>query len=233
MNQTETELVIEWFVDLENRLKKYLNMVPITWNHNAVLPLLSGIIVEAGGLVDSIFRKEYDLSQSSIQRKNLKITHFADQYEHRYQLSSKTTVIYQYPPILLHPFFCWSESAKVAGLNLDWWDAYNKLKHEKIEHYAKSTLNNAVMTLCALHQVLSVIPCFFRSLVTHDLVAFGGYGIPYAIEAVEQGLTEMPFLVDSELFATPYAAKRFPDDLNNITSLAYGRSKRLAQFLGK
>jgi hypothetical protein len=233
MNQSETELVIEWFVDLESWLKKYLKMVPITWNHNAVLPLLSGIIVEAGGLVDSVFRKEYDLSQSSIQRKNLKITHFAAQYEQRYELSSKTTVIYQYPPVLLNPFFSWAPNAQGAGLTLDWWDAYNKLKHEKIEHYAKSTLSNAATALCALHQVLSVLPCFFRSLISHDMVALGGYGVPYAIEAVEQGLTEMPFLVDSELFATPYAAKRFPADLDDVSSVAYGGSRRLAQFLGR
>ncbi len=69
MNQTETELVIEWFVDLESRLKNYLKMIPITWNYNAALPLLSGIIVAAGGLVDSIFRKEYDFHNLQVSVK--------------------------------------------------------------------------------------------------------------------------------------------------------------------
>ncbi len=233
MNQTETEMVIEWFLDLEGRLKQYLKMVPITWNHNAVLPLLSGIIVEAGGLVDSIFREEYDLSKSSGLRKNLKINHFAEQYEQRYELSSKTTLIYQYPPITLNPFSAWSQGAKSADLKLDWWEAYNKLKHEKIKQYTKSTLHNAVTSLCALHQVLSVLPCFFRSLLAHDMVALQGYAIPYAIEAIEQGQTDLPFLVDSELFATPYAGKRFPPNVNNISSAVYGGSRRLAQFLGR
>jgi len=65
MDQTEANLVIEWFIDLEDRLKKFLRTVPINWNHRAILPLLSGIITEAGGLVDSILRKEYDLSGSN------------------------------------------------------------------------------------------------------------------------------------------------------------------------
>jgi hypothetical protein len=34
-------------------------------------------------------------------------------------------------------------------------------------------------------------------------------------------------------FATPYAGKRFPPDVNNISSAIYGGSKRLAQFLGR
>jgi hypothetical protein len=46
------------------------------------------------------------------------------------------------------------------------------------------------------------------------MVALQGYTIPYAIEAIEQGATDMPFLLDSELFATPYAQKRFPECVN-------------------
>jgi len=65
------------------------------------------------------------------------------------------------------------------------------------------------------------------------MVALQGYAIPYAIETIEQGGAEMPFLVDSELFATPYADKRFPHDVNKISSAVYGGSKRLAQFLGR
>ena len=64
MEQREAELVIEWFLDLEERLNKFLKTVPINWNYKAVLPLVSGIIVEAAGLVDSVFRKEFDLFKS-------------------------------------------------------------------------------------------------------------------------------------------------------------------------
>jgi len=233
MNQTETELVIEWFLDLEARLKQYLKIVPINWNHNAVLPLLSGIIVEAAGLVDSVFRKEYDISQAKTKRKDLRITHFSTQYEQRYSLSNKTTLIYQYPPVLLNPFSGWMFNSHEASNSLDWWDAYNKLKHERIEHYSKSTLNNAVTALCALHQVLSVLPCFFRSLIAHDMIALQGYTIKYSIELIEQGQADMPYIVDSELFATPYGQTRFPADLNHISSAIYGGSKRLERFLGK
>lgn len=232
MNQTESELVIEWYLDLEARLKHYLKIVPITWNYKAVLPLLSGIIVEAAGLVDSVFRKEFDLSQSKTKRKDLRITHFSAQYEQRYSLSSKTTLIYQYPPILLNPFLGWTSEQKSAFV-FDWWDGYNKLKHERIEHYSKSTLQNAVAALCALHQVLSVLPCFFKSLIAHDMIALRGYAIPYAIQWVDQGRPDIPFLLDSELFATPYGQSRFPDDPNKISSEIYGGSKRLAQFLGR
>jgi len=233
MDQTKAELVIEWFLDLEARLKQFLRTVPINWNHNAVLPLLSGIIVEAAGLVDSVFRKEFDLSQTKMARKNLNIKNFSDQYEQRFSLSSKKTLIYQYPPVLLNPFFGWTAPGNRFSYTMEWWDAYNKLKHEKIEHYTKSTLNNAVKSLSSLHQVLSVLPCFFRSLIAHDMVALKEYAIRDAIEAVDRGQENMPFLVQSELFATPYGKLQFPDDLSKISGAYFGCSKRLERFLGK
>lgn len=233
MDQTESELVIEWFLDLEVRLKQFLRTVPINWNYNAVLPLVSGIIVEAAGLVDSIFRKEFDLQGSRIKRKDLRIMHFRDQYEQRFSLSSKNTMIYQHPPVLLVPFQGWALPSNEAGATLEWWDAYNKLKHERIEHYDKCTLSNAVLSLCALHQVLSVLPCFFKSLIAHDMIALGEYAIPYAIQYVEQGQKDMPFLSETELFATPYGKLRFPGELSKVSSATFGRSKRLERFLGR
>lgn len=233
MKQIEAELVIEWFIDLEVRLKKFMRTVPINWNYNAVLPLLSGIIVEAGGLVDSILRREFDLSGSRLERKNLRITHFREHYEQRFSLSSINTIIYQHPPILLNPFRGWSLPSNVDGAKLDWWVAYNKLKHERIEHYSKCTLSNAVLSLCALHQVLSVLPCFFKSLIAHDMIRLREYAIPYAIECIEQGKEDMPFLSESVLFATPYGKIRFPDNLDNISGAEFGGSKRLMQFLGR
>ena len=59
------------------------------------------------------------------------------------------------------------------------------------------------------------------------------YAIPYAIECIEQGQKEMPFLSESDLFATPYGNIRFPDKLENISGATFGGSKRLEQFLGR
>ena len=116
---------------------------------------------------------------------------------------------------------------------MEWWNAYNKLKHERIEHYSKCTLSNAVLSLCALHQMLSVLPYFFKVLMAHDMIRLRGYAIKHAIDCIEQGQKDMPFLVESELFATPYGDIRFPDNLDNISGAIFGGSKRLEQFLGK
>jgi len=148
-------------------------------------------------------------------------------------LSSKNTLIYQYPPVLLTPFREWIFSSGQPESTLEWWDAYNKLKHERIEHYSRCTLSNAVLSLCALHQVLSVLPCFCRALVAHDMIETSGYSIPYAIECIEQGNEGMPFLSESDLFATPCGKQRFPDDLRNMMRTTTWRSKRLEQFLGR
>lgn len=233
MNQTEAVLVIEWFLDLETRLKEFLRSVPINWNYKAVLPLLAGVIVEAAGLVDSILRKQFDLSGCKTQRKNLRITHFQDYYEQRYSFSSKNTLIYQYPPFLLNPFREWVFPSGQPESTLEWWDAYNKLKHERIEHYFRCTLSNAVLSLCALHQVLSALPCFFKALIAHDMIGLCGYAIPYAIESVEQGREDTPFLSESELFATPYGKRGFSSDLLETNKSLKWSGKRLQRFLGR
>lgn len=233
MKQIESNLVIEWYIDLEDRLRQFLRTVPINWNHRAVLPLLSGIITEAGGIVDSIFRREFDLSDTRAKRHNLRINDFRDHYEKRFSLSSKKTIIYQHPPVLLSPFRGWALPSNIKESELEWWDAYNKIKHERIEHYSKCTLSNAVSALCALHQVLSVLPFFFKSLIAHDMIRLRGYAIPYAIDCIEQEREDMPFLLESQLFATPYGNIRFPDNLENISGSVFGGSKRLEQFVGK
>ena len=125
MNQTETNLVIEWYKELEDRLNQFLRTIPINWNYHAVLPLLAGIIADAGGLVDSILRREFDLTGSQKKRQNLRIKDFHDYYENRFSLSSKNTFIYQHPPVLLNPFREWSfpsykeESELVAIIQQD------------------------------------------------------------------------------------------------------------------
>jgi len=233
MNQTEANLVIEWFIDLEDRLKQFLRTVPINWNYNAVVPLLSGIITEAGGLVDSVLRKEFDLSGSRIKRNNLNINNYLEHYEKRFSLSTKNTLIFQHPPVLLYPFRGWSLPSDVKESELEWWVAYNKIKHERIEHYSKCTLSNAVLSMCALHQVFSILPCFFKLLISHNMVRLRGYSIPYAIECVEEEKKDLPFLFESTLFATPYGNIRFPDNINNISGAIFGGSRRLEQFVGR
>ena len=84
-----------------------------------------------------------------------------------------------------------------------------------------------------MHQLLSVLPCFFKALIAHDMIRFRGYTIKYAISCIEQGQEDMPFLLESELFATPYGSNRFPDNLDNVSGAYFGGSKRLEQFLGK
>ena len=234
MDQIKTELVIKWFIDLELRLKEYLFKVPLNWNHRAVLPHLSGIIVEAGGIVDSILRGEFEFTNPNGNRNRLNINNYHEHYEKRFSLSTKTTLIYQYPPVLLNPFKEWSFPTNDPMAKLDWWNAYNKMKHERIEYYSECTLSNAVYSLCALHQVLSVLPCFFQSTLANNMIKLGGYGVKSAIESIiDNGKDDLPFLLESDLFATPYMSKRFPENVERISGAYFGGSERLERFLGK
>jgi len=65
------------------------------------------------------------------------------------------------------------------------------------------------------------------------MIRLSGYTVPYAIKCVEEGQKEMPFLSESELFATPYGRVQFPANIEKIRGSLFGGSKRLEMFLGQ
>jgi len=234
MDQSAAEMIVQWYEELESRLKEVLRGIPYDKKSKSIfLPPLSNLIVDACSLLDTIFREEYQSATG--MRRQLTIVDFAKEYETRLGLSEKRTALLLFPLGYVHPFGGWFDLATGSYRGLPWWRAYNELKHNRITHFSHSTLEMAVTTLGALHQVISQMPVFVDTLVRHEMLHTGSWGFDYAIASIkgEQANDSVTVLVETALFATPNGKLDFPPDPEKINPHFHGRGDRLWRYLGR
>ena len=230
MTDESAEQVIIWYRDLENRLLGHLGTVPLSKeNRETYLPLLAPLVVEAGSLIDTVFREEYQNPPKD--KHKLKIGDYAPNFEATLRLSNVKSLVFQYPPMLLTPFKGWTSKKSGEFAKLSWWSDYNKIKHSRTGEYKLATLNTTVTILCALQQVISTLPTFTRTLWRHNLLASQGHTHRVG-QNIEDSNIRGWALVETQLFATPIGYYKFPEKIKEISPFEYG-SERLAQFLGK
>jgi hypothetical protein len=95
-------------------------------------------------------------------------------------------------------------------------------------------LANLVTTLnilCALQQVISLLPTFTRALWRNNLISSRGYS-HFVGQSIEDTAVRYFALVETKLFATSIGYEKFPAKIQDISPMTYG-SERLAQFLGR
>ena len=231
MDQIKADLVVKWYIELEGRLLETLKITLYTpETENIFLPPLSNVLLDACSLLDAIFREEF---VGSINRRDLSINNYCTYFESQLSLSTHRTIIYQYPLLYIQPFKGWL-SPSGSYQQLEWWMAYNKIKHDRILEYKRATLKNTVQCLCALHQVVSLSRTFLDALIRHDFVSFGNWGKEYAKEAIYQtNNDQVTLIVETDLFATPVGAKRFPENTQNISPYHFSFGKKLWRFVGR
>jgi len=150
---------------LENLLEDFLDYVPLDMAHLDVYSLkLVSIIIETGHEILSSFelnvfpnrigfkddfdeaRKKLLEKEKSLRKKNqsLTYTHYFDFLNKSMNLSTKTVEIMGLN-VYIQPF---KEDYP------EWWNVYNKLKHDKYSNLKKATMKNALKALAALTLLL-------------------------------------------------------------------------------
>jgi len=226
MDREVAELVIDWYLDTEARLAETLKVIPLTERTEAVvLPCLAGTVVEAGSLINSVFRSHYTGPEAP-ERAGMKAYHA--QFEAGLLLSSTRTLLFRRPPNYVRPFSPWATDYQ----ELTWWTAYNNLKHDRAVSYSESTLRNAIDCVCALHQVIAKLDTFFWPLVDRNLIMLGTLAPSYVLEDIYSTAPNHTVLVETDLFATPVGRESFPDDPDKIRPVHFEFGRRLWRFLG-
>lgn len=132
------------FHSLEDQLIACMAYIPyIEQNQAVVSPKFVPILLDACSLIDSVLRDSTD----NEKRQTLKT--YAALHEERLELEEATTLFLASPLQLLRPFHGWRNTAPV------WWDAYNKVKHDRIRNYEAATYSCTVSAMAGLHQVLA------------------------------------------------------------------------------
>jgi len=202
VDEFERHSVIHWFELLEERLLDFLWRVPLdSANRGVHSPQLAGIVLEAGGLLDSVLR-EISPDPSSVRGKikprgELDMADYEDLYGSRLDLPNFRSYVLVSPPQVRCPFEEWGR-----GQHLPWWADYNKIKHNRILNHRRATLDVAISTMCALHQILSLAPEFAEAVLRRHWLKSraSSEGGAIAMLKGEPPWASFRFLVGTKLF---------------------------------
>ena len=155
--------VVNWYIDAEQRLADVLRVIPYCQEQQKVWsPVLVTILQDSCSQLDSLWRYEAKCSLY-VKDENLNIGHYFEYFG--LDMSRRWVIFWGEEPTLIQPFKLWSglnDSDYKKGmygksLQLDWWKAYQEVKHNRITNRCEATLERAVDGLAALF--LAILRC--------------------------------------------------------------------------
>jgi hypothetical protein len=143
------ETVISSFHQVERMFQDVLTHIPYVAEHeNVWSPSLGIILLEACSQLDSLWRFIVNNTPGAIvppAGQHLNITHYHENLGQR--LGSQWTVLWAQDGERIEPFSSWQSPTYVP---LDWWAAYNHVKHDRLAARTEATMRCAAHALAAL-----------------------------------------------------------------------------------
>jgi hypothetical protein len=241
MNARKRDSVVQWYDELEEELRRILfELPPVPSNLRRSSPRLASIAVEACSMIDSLFRQASPdpstVGGKSIKRKDLDIRHFAVLFAASLRLAQLKSILLIAEPKYVSPFSKWRRmTSQSEPIPLTWWQAHQKLKHDRIQEWERGTLSLAIDCLCALHQVISRLPVMAEALVRFEWVWLSGWNPELVVEALRgtNALGGDPLSSETRLFVTPLGPRSVPTNVTDFKPALYGCSRRVAAFFGR
>jgi hypothetical protein len=194
-NNTSMRFVVSGFRDLESQLADCMDYIPfIDSNKYVISPKFIPIISESCGFIESIF-KESD----EVKGRRYALKDYSKLLEPRLELGNTITILLNQPIRFLNPFKSWTKSQPT------WWKAYNMLKHHRLSSYEIATYDNTIMSMAALHQVISRSIDFVPSLISDGWFNTDSADVSDLIVAriSESGVPIQVIPVESRFFVSP------------------------------
>jgi len=158
--------VVNWFTEAEKNLYEFLGFVPYCDEHkNVWSPQLLTIFFDVCSQLDSLWSWEIDKNKRNPIRKNPCIVDYFIHFGS--DIASKWAVFWGGSGEKVQPFSPWSslsvsnftqatwESRK--DLELEWWKAYQNVKHNRIKNQEEAKLKYVVEAICGMF--LAIIRC--------------------------------------------------------------------------
>ena len=239
MDELDKDLTLQWYEWLEEQLIDIMRLIPSTpENFIAYSPRIAGLIVDACGLLDSILR-QVSLDPSLVDgkakaRDDLNISDYAKLYAAKFELPTLVSILRISPPTYLNPFKDWT--ALVCGGTyqpLLWWTTHTNLKHDWIANLKKGCLKTAIECLCALQQIISVLPDLGTIVLRRGWVPGKKSSPQIVIEILESKNQSQALLVETKLFVVPRGPEKFPAKIEDFRPAAFNASEGLIDFFGR
>lgn len=240
MDELDKDLTLQWYEWLEEQLLDIMKVIPpAEENFIAYSPRPASLIVDACGLLDSILRQVSPnpaiVDGRSKARDELNIVDYAKLYASKFELPDLFSILLVSPPRYLNPFENWA--GLVSGgqyQSLLWWSTHTDLKHDWIGNLKKGCLKTAIESLCALHQIISVVPDLAESVLRRGWVP-GNKPNPQIVIEILQGKSHQswPLLIESSLFAVPRGKEKLPTKIEDFKPAFFNASEKITDFFGR
>lgn len=191
------DIFINNYTQLETQLLECLDYMPfIVENKNVISPKFIPIIVESCALIESIFKQNINKDQKKYSFKK-----YSEFYEPILSLSGVFSIFLESPLQILNPFNNWDTQQP------NWWEAYNLLKHDRLNNYKSATITNALLALSGLHQQMSKFKNFIGGFLKAGWIDTTDTDLIADISSVSHlaGLHPSPpsMIIESKLFVSP------------------------------
>lgn len=162
--------VVASYLSVEKMLGDVLQVVPYCPSHeNVWSPALVTVLLESCSQLESLWHFEAKQSPC-VPRKDLHIKDYFGYFGEA--LAYRWLVFWGEEPKQLRPYKRWASIKHYTKANyvpLEWWQAYNCLKHDRLQNRREATIKRAAQSLAALF--LNILRCEF----CRDYVAAAGW----------------------------------------------------------
>lgn len=189
------EFVVSNFDNLEKQLLECMEFIPfIDQNKHAFSSKFIPIILESCSLTESILR---EITEGKSRRYSFK--KYAEFNEAHLGLDETISIFLVSPIRFYQPYKGWAEKIP------EWWDCYNKLKHDRLNNYEFATYETAVQSLVGLHQLISKCRLFTNHLIEAGWFNPSGEFMPelICVRISESGIPVSLIPCESNLFVSP------------------------------
>lgn len=134
----------EYFLSIESDLERCSRFVEFSpQNYSTYSVEFARIIMAAASEFDTLAKQLCHLIDPSQNPQNIK--QYYPIITSKYSKFTQYEILVPRYNLSFKPWETWSASSPP-----DWWSGYNKIKHERDQHFCKANLHNAILSTCGL-----------------------------------------------------------------------------------
>jgi hypothetical protein len=203
-NRFPASIAVNTYIAIENMLvDDVLRVIPYCNEHeNVWSPILVTILLEACSQLDSLWK--YQAAQSRFTSKEPGITNYFSYYGE--YMSSKWVVFYGEEPTIIRPFDNWRSVKDYKSGSykpLDWWSAYNKVKHNRLENRTEATLKHSICALAGLFTAILRFDLCRNAIAQAGWLIGDGYNLQAWLGEDSPSAKSQYITAESKLFTYP------------------------------
>jgi hypothetical protein len=191
--RTKINFAVSSFEILERQLIDCMEFLPfVEINKQAISPKFIPIIMDSCSLIESIFNE----ITPSEGKERLNFKKYSIFHEPTLRLEENASLFLVLPVQIIQPYKNWKQRSPI------WWDANNKLKHDRLNNYSVATYMNAVNALAGLHQLMSRQRVFIGGFLKAGWIDTHDEDVTIDLVSSAHVGSRVDLIIESKLFAS-------------------------------